>query len=866
MNPRAIAVGDVNGDGRLDVVVANADSNTVCVLAGNAVGSLDAAVAYSCGGTYPLSIAIGDVTGDGRPDVVVANTNPGNVCVLAGNAGGTLSAAVSYPCGGSYPASIAIGDVTGDGRLDVVVSINSPNAVCVLAGNAAGTLDAAVAYAFGTTNAGPLAIGDVTGDGRPDVVVANPPAHAVTVLAGNAAGTLDAPVSYPSGGHNPYAVAIGDINGDGLQDVVVTDINANSLCVLRQNANGTLTAGVNYPTGAPDPYSVAIADLNGDLRPDVIVVNMWSDHTTIGVLTNQPGGWLLPAVSYLTGGVGAYSVAVGDVTGDGRTDVVTCNTNTLSPPVVVPGSVCVLAGTYSGALNAAAAYDPGAGPPHKIAIGDVNGDRRPDVVVATGLPWICVLTDNADGTLNPAVSYVCGGNAPTSVAIGDVTQDDLPDVVTADEANTVCVLAGNAGGTLDTAICYPSGGTNPTWVAIGDMNGDGMPDVIVANNNPSAPGTIGVLAGNASGGLDAVVVYPSGGNGPVSIAVGDVTGDGRPDVIVANAASGMISVLAGNASGTLDAAVVYPSGGSSPVALAVADLNRDGRQDVVVANGSSPYEVSVLTGNAAGALDAAVSYAAGGNWPVSIAIADLNGDGRPDVIVANKNPVDTVSVLAGNAAGTLEAVASYASDGFGPYAVGIGDLNGDGRPDAVATSGNALGGAWVVAVLLNQYSGTSLFSFCDRSNELGRPCPCGNNGLPGHGCQNSAATGGAQLSAIGTTNPDTVALTSSGELPSALSIVLQGTATVPYATFGDGLRCVAGQLKRLYVRNASNGSVSAPRGSDPSITARSAALGDPIFPGSSRFYQVYYRDPAATFCPPPDGNSWNVSNALRISW
>jgi hypothetical protein len=117
------------------------------------------------------------------------------------------------------------------------------------------------------------------------------------------------------------------------------------------------------------------------------------------------------------------------------------------------------------------------------------------------------------------------------------------------------------------------------------------------------------------------------------------------------------------------------------------------------------------------------------------------------------------------------------------------------------------------------------------------------------------------------TQPDSVHLTSSFELPSALSIFLQGNASIAAGTaFGDGLRCVAGNLKRLASNNANGGVVFYPGPGDPSITVRSAQLGDPIAPGSTRYYQVYYRDPSPSFCPSPMGNTWNVSNGAVILW
>ena len=160
---------------------------------------------------------------------------------------------------------------------------------------------------------------------------------------------------------------------------------------------------------------------------------------------------------------------------------------------------------------------------------------------------------------------------------------------------------------------------------------------------------------------------------------------------------------------------------------------------------------------------------------------------------------------------------------------------------------------------------TSAGPFCF-GDGTGTPCPCGNNGSPGRGCQNSSTTGGALLTATGTSNPDTMVLTATGEKPTALSIFLQGTQSIQPVAFGDGLRCVHGVLDRLYTKTASGGVVSAPQGSDLSITARSAQLGHAIAPGSIRYYMTYYRDSVAGFCPGPAGSTFNGSNAWTILW
>ncbi len=206
----------------------------------------------------------------------------------------------------------------------------------------------------------------------------------------------------------------------------------------------------------------------------------------------------------------------------------------------------------------------------------------------------------------------------------------------------------------------------------------------------------------------------------------------------------------------------------------------------------------------------------------------------------------------------------------GDYARGVNYA----RHTVIVTNGNigigvqpnsGTGSAWfngAQVVRVNEADATPL-CFGDGS---AAPCPCGNSGSTGHGCENSAGTGGAELYASGGIAPDTLVLRSEGELPTALSIFLQGNAVIAPVPFGDGVRCAGGILKRLYVKHAAHGLAVAPEPGDASITQQSAALGDPIAPGERRYYQVYYRDPDLTFCPAPNGNSFNVGNALKIVW
>ena len=160
--------------------------------------------------------------------------------------------------------------------------------------------------------------------------------------------------------------------------------------------------------------------------------------------------------------------------------------------------------------------------------------------------------------------------------------------------------------------------------------------------------------------------------------------------------------------------------------------------------------------------------------------------------------------------------------------------------------------------------GGNLTPYCFGDGSLITSCPCANTGSAGHGCQNSATTGGAQLTASGTTNPDTVVLSVTAELPTALTIFLQGDSNAATGiVFGDGLRCADGNLKRIGVKSAVGGATSYPQPGDNSISLESALLGDPIPAGGTRYYQTYYRDPSASFCP---SATFNASSGVIVHW
>jgi hypothetical protein len=285
--PVYVAVGDFNRDGNPDIVVAdngNDSGNSVSVLLGNGDGTFQAPRTYGVG-QAPVGIAVADFNGDGRLDLAVANQLTNNVSVLLGNGDGTFRPPVNYPAG-SLAREVAAGDLNGDGKIDLVVANQGANTVSVLLGNGDGTFRPGGTFATGPDPTS-IALADLRGNGTLDVVTANftfgGSTGTVSVLLGNGNGTFQPRQDYTVGA-NPHNVEVADVDLDGHADIVVTDRGGASVSVLLGNGDGTFQAHQDFATGA-GPFSVAVGDFTGDGLPDLATAD--GDAGTASVLLNQ---------------------------------------------------------------------------------------------------------------------------------------------------------------------------------------------------------------------------------------------------------------------------------------------------------------------------------------------------------------------------------------------------------------------------------------------------------------------------------------------------------------------------------------------------------------------------------------------------
>src|ERR1700733_11504258 len=409
------------------------------------------------------------------------------------------------------------------------------------------------------------------------------------------------------------------------------------------------------------------------------------------------------AVPYTTSGYNPYSVAVADLNGDGNLDLIVANEQQSKSDM--QGSISVMLGKGSGKFHAPVNYSSGGESAYSVVAADVNGDGKLDLVVANGCfgsdcstGSVGVLLGNGDGTFKKAVTYRSGAASVfgAHVAVGDLNGDGKLDLAVANtgsgcgngcQEGLIGVLLGNGDGTFKKAKTYPTGGFDAIgWVEIADVNGDKKPDLVVANycatefSFPPVEGSVGVLLGKGNGTFAPVKTYLSGGDGAISVAVADLNKDGKPDILVSNCGpeacgpgspGGNVGVLIGNGNGTFKSVVNYPAE-NSPFDVIAADMNGDGKLDIVVSNwgtangGSNDGAVTVLLGKGNGKFQAAQTFPSGGAEAPSVAVADVNKDGRPDVVLAcvadslNQSSTGVVTVLINNTKGAKSLAESAA--------------------------------------------------------------------------------------------------------------------------------------------------------------------------------------------------------------
>jgi len=652
----AVAVGDFNGDGKLDIVVADGATSTVEVVLNSGTGTVGSVVSSVSGVSAPSSLVVGDFNGDGKLDIALHNRFDLNIVVLLGNGDGSFRAPTKTATSGN--GRLVAGDFNSDGHLDLATGGQ------VFLGKGDGTFLAPLTVNYGGAF---YAAADLNSDSNLDLIGND--GTGFSVLLGKGDGSFQAPKSTPIPG-TVRSLAVADMNGDGKADVVagVDTGSGGQVQVYLGNGDGTLQAGLNQATSVTDPYEISIARFTGDGYEDVVVAGGIAQPEAL--LAGTGTGSLKPEILLPLGfaeKVAGASLAAGDFDGNGVPDLIA--------PSAVSNKLLIWLSKTTGGFAAASVYPYSGG---LIASADFNGDSRPDAIFSTlSSGKVGVMLGQPGGTLGAPIYSVLTTAPIAGLIPADLNADGMIDVVfwtasvTANNVTTAgstYAALGKGDGTFQAATVVSQ--SLSTQAVVLDLNGDGFPDVADLD---TVPGNVAVFLGKGDGTFGFEIGYPTA-PGAIYLTAGDVNGDGHPDLVTAGA--GGVDLLLNNGNGTFAYYTVVSTAAASVAEL--VDVNGDGKLDLVVVTGSgSATMATVYLGSGTGTFNQASVFPL--NGATRLNFADINDDGLPD-IVADEGLA--TGVWLNTQAGTFAKVGDLPLGG--PLA--LADINTDGLPDLLQVS------------------------------------------------------------------------------------------------------------------------------------------------------------------------------------
>jgi hypothetical protein len=632
LRPTAAVSLDVDGDGYPDIAVVCPTSNTLDIFLNQGAaspGSFNSAIPFTV--TNPVALASGKFSITATSGLAVVS-GTGGVAIFQ-NVGGSLVVTTASVSG--TLTGVTAADFNHDGKLDLAISDSANNNVHVLLNNGTGNFTLAGNYGTGGTSPSGIVSADFNHDGNMDVATSNAGSNNVTILLGSASGTLTAQTPV-SAGTNPVALVTTDVNSDGNPDLVAFDnvtASTGAYSVLLGNGDGTLQTAQTVTQTNTHGSIATVSDFNRDGKPDV--ADAQSSVNTVAVRLNNTLPTVYPygrsfssvnAVSTANGNM-ADSITAADFNQDGYPDI--------AVSYLADNAVRVMLNNGSG-FSTAATYSVGK-QPYSVVSGDLNGDGYADLVTAnTGDNTVSVLLNNGNGgngTFAAATSYTVG-KQPYGVAIGDINHDGYPDLVVANNgSDTVSILLGSANGTFTPSATTLATCANPYGIALGDFQHNGYPSVAVTCYSANE---LEVFPNNGNGTFGSPFITATDKN-PGPIVVADFNRDSKLDIVVGNTIANNIYFFAGNGDNTFKPGVMSPSL-NFPSSIAAADINGDGILDIV---GVAPNYNSVIVtlGVGDGTFGTFQQRAAGQfsavKQPWGVALADFNQDGKIDIVTAN---------------------------------------------------------------------------------------------------------------------------------------------------------------------------------------------------------------------------------------
>ncbi|MEP7044826.1 MAG: VCBS repeat-containing protein [Dokdonella sp.] len=617
--------------------------------------------------------------------------------------------------------SLAVGDFNHDGYPDYAVTMgaygaNASARLAILLGDGVGgystptyyTLISAAPGSNSPAGAGGFTIADFNGDTFPDIAVtaASGSSQNLLVLFGQGDGTFAAPSSVASGVTRDVVSA--DFNGDGKLDLGTGDGQ-----ILFGDGSGSfaLQDGQRFPSGR-----LAVGDFNHDGHADLVIYPQSGDGTPVYIYLGDGSGHFTQAGSgYATGyGAGIATLAVTDIDGDGNADVVigSAGAGLYGPSINTQGQTHFLLGRGDGSLASPPLFDNAV-----MVVADFNRDGHADLLAldASGVhPLLGDGAGNFQAGTSSAIDFSSGNGSAQAWLALDLNGDGKMDLVATQSSpglpsGFIHTRLGNGDGTFhanggDLATTFATGSYgygNASIPAVADFDGDGKKDLAIVGYSTTAS-ALYLIRGNGDGSLQTPQAVDTNlignGNPPGSVATADFNGDGHADLVVADAGrpfdstpvTGGVRVYRNQGAGSFDAAVVLP-GPMYPEGLAVGDVNGDGHADIVVTSAQAAFGTDTLyvfLGNGDGTFQGARTQVLDDAFYQSIAIADADGDGKADLVLANCCGLTFARFARGDGTGNF-SLGGILPLTVSPSGLMLADLRGSGHPDLLALGGDS---------------------------------------------------------------------------------------------------------------------------------------------------------------------------------
>ncbi|CAF1295038.1 unnamed protein product, partial [Adineta steineri] len=576
----------------------------------------------------------------------------------------------------SRPQSVASGEFNGDGKIDIVVVNTGIDSMTIFFGIGDGKFTNDTQYSTGIgSKPYSVAIGHFNNDNFIDIVIANYGSHSIGIFFGYGNGHFTLEVTYSIGISQPLLVLVHDVNNDDQLDIISVNNGTNSISIIFGYNNGTFSREMLYSTGYDSlPFAAAIGDFNNDKQVDIAIINYGT--CTVSILLGYGQGLFAFENIYFIGyNARPYSIAVRDLNKDHKLDIIVGNSGT--------GTVVAFFGFGNGTFGNKSTFTSNIFGPQEIVIADVNNDDVEDIIITNSFNnsvWIFI-GDN-EGNFSTQITASTGVNSnPTSIISVDLNNDKYKDVIVVDKGtNNIIVMLGYSPISFLNKTRYSNGIDSPSSVAVGHFNNDNRLDFVVVNSQGS---NIVIFLADSNGGFTMNDTYSTGFmTYPKTVAIADFDNDTQLDIIVTFFTDDVIKIFFGTGIGIFGNRTSYSTGvESGSQSIAIGDVNNDGRLDIVVGNVYAA-NIGLFIAIDYRKFEYRTIYMIGNNAnPYSVALGYFNNDNRLDIVFA-ADAENNLIIIFGLGNGTFINPAAFPL-GYdsAPYSIVLADFNNDTKLD-----------------------------------------------------------------------------------------------------------------------------------------------------------------------------------------